>query len=163
MSGLSIEDFEAFKKTPEAMAPPMEGAGDYIERQKAIIARDEADGYYENSPEADWENSQGSTGYTPLDEEDFDRAEQLLARKEVAREFTELPPSFSKKDEAREQSRALLSEQEWETVYDLGYADGYEDGKEKARQDYEEANEELRDQLGAAQLENLKLRKLLRG
>lgn len=162
MSGLELSDFEAFKKTPAATTS-LYGAGDYIERQKAIIARDEAEGYYESSPEADWENAQGSTGYTPLDDEDFDRAEQLLARREVARELPELPPTMDRRAEARDQTRALLAEQEWEAVYDLGYADGHGDGETSGRESESAKVSELNDMLNSAQLEIIRLRRLLAG
>lgn len=160
MSGLSIEDFEAFKRTPEATAPPKAGAGDYIERQRAIIAADEAAGYYENSPEADWLNSQGSTGYTPLDDEDFDQAERLQERRELATEMQTAAP-HSRRAEAMESTRALLAEQEWIESYEQGYSDGYNDGEETAKSRQAAAMAELREELGRVQLENIRLRKQL--
>lgn len=160
MSGLSIEDFEAFKKTPEAKAPPLKGADGYIERQREIIARDEAAGYYESSPENDWLNSQGSTGYTPLDEEDFDRAERLEERRELAAEMQTVAP-YSRRAEAMEETRALLAEKEWIDSYEQGYSDGYNDGEETAKARQAAAMDELREELGRVQLENIRLRKQL--
>ena len=164
MSGdLSIADFEAFKKTPEAKAPPLPGLGDFREKQAAIIARDEAAGYREGYE--GWDEDVGSTGYSEPTDEELDRADRKEERQLAAAQFEAAPSSTSRKGSrtaaAMEASRVLLAEQEFLDAYGSGYTDGYEDGKAAARQTDGEAVAVLREQLGEAQLEIIRLSKML--